>query len=296
MKKLFLLVSILSIFITGCIKRDTMEDIKIYTTIYPIEFITNRLYSEYSTIESIYPKGVNIQLENCNDCKLYTLTDKQISDYSKGDLFIFNSLLYESNYVRPMLEQNKNLKIINATDHLSITDYYGLEELWLDPSRLKTLARNIKNGFDEYIDNYYLKNKIEENFEILKEDLDKLESRISEMIKKSDNKILVTGDEVFEFLSKEKYGLTIYTINEETNKKTLETVKSLINSKKIKYIYIKQYEDANETLKELIKGTTVELIYINTLVNLTENERNSKKDYFMIMNENIELLKKGLYN
>lgn len=296
MKKLFLLLGILSIFISGCIKRDSMEDIKIYTTIYPIEFITNRLYSEYSTIESIYPKGVNVQLEDCDECDLYTLTDKQISDYSKTDLFIFNSLLYESNYVRPMLEQNKNLKIINATDHLIVSDYYGLEELWLDPSRLSTLARNIKEGFNEYIDNYYLKNKIEENFNSLKEELDKLESRISEMIKKSDNKILVTGDRVFEFLSKEKYGLTVYTINEETNKKTLETVKSLINNKKIKYIYIKQYEDVNETLNDLIKGTDVEVVYINTLVNLTENERNSKKDYFMIMNENIELLKKGLYN
>lgn len=296
MKKIFLLLSILCIFLSGCIKRDSMEDIKIYTTIYPIEFITSRLYSDYSDIESIYPKGVKVQLENCIECELYTLTEKQISDYSKGDLFIFNSLLYESNYVRPMLENNNSLKIINATDHLVASDYYGLEELWLDPSRLLTLARNIKNGFDEYIDNYYLKNKIEENFNLLKEDLDKLESRMSEMTKKSDNKILVTGDRVFEFLGKEKYGLTVYTINEETSKKTLETVKSLINSKKVKYIYIKQYEDANEVINELIKGTDVEVISINTLVNLTENERSSKKDYFMIMNENIELLKKGLYN
>ena len=283
MKKIFLLLSISCIFLSGCIKRDSMEDIKIYTTIYPIEFITSRLYSDYSDIESIYPKGVKVQLENCIECELYTLTEKQISDYSKSD-------------VRPMLENNNSLKIINATDHLVASDYYGLEELWLDPSRLLTLARNIKNGFDEYIDNYYLKNKIEENFNLLKEDLDKLESRMSEMTKKSDNKVLVTGDRVFEFLGKEKYGLTVYTINEETSKKTLETVKSLINSKKVKYIYIKQYEDANEVINELIKGTDVEVISINTLVNLTENERSSKKDYFMIMNENIELLKKGLYN
>ena len=31
-----------------------MEDIKIYTTIYPIEFITSRLYSDYSDIESTF--------------------------------------------------------------------------------------------------------------------------------------------------------------------------------------------------------------------------------------------------
>lgn len=295
MKKLILLIFACVLF-TGCLKRDNMEDITIYTTIYPLEFITNRLYGEYSNIQSIYPKGVNVQLEECEKCELYTLTDKQLSDYSKADLFIFNSLLYEGNYVKPMFSSNKDLKIINATDHLVKDDYYGLEELWLDPSRLSTLARNIKNGFEEYIDNYYLKNDINDNFITLKEDLDKLESRMSELTKKADNKVLVVGDPVFEFLSREKYGLTVYVINENTNEKTKQTVKSLINKGKVKYIYIKQYDDTNDEIKKLIKGTKVEVVPINTLVNLTESERNSNKDYFMIMNENIELLKKGLYN
>lgn len=295
MKKLILLI-FACVLLTGCLKRDNMEDITIYTTIYPLEFITNRLYGEYSNIHSIYPKGVNVQLEECEKCELYTLTDKQLSDYSKADLFIFNSLLYEGNYVKPMFSSNKDLKIINATDHLVKDDYYGLEELWLDPSRLSTLARNIKNGFEEYIDNYYLKNDINDNFITLKEDLDKLESRMSELTKKADNKVLVVGDPVFEFLSREKYGLTIYVINENTNEKTKQTVKSLINKGKVKYIYIKQYDDTNDEIKKLIKGTKVEVVPINTLVNLTESERNSNKDYFMIMNENIELLKKGLYN
>lgn len=295
MKKLILLI-FACVLLTGCLKRDNMEDITIYTTIYPLEFITNRLYGEYSNIQSIYPKGVNVQLEECEKCELYTLTDKQLSDYSKADLFIFNSLLYEGNYVKPMFSSNKDLKIINATDHLVKDDYYGLEELWLDPSRLSTLARNIKNGFEEYIDNYYLKNDINDNFITLKEDLDKLESRMSELTKKADNKVLVVGDPVFEFLSREKYGLTVYVINENTNEKTKQTVKSLINKDKVKYIYIKQYDDTNDEIKKLIKGTKVEVVPINTLVNLTESERNSNKDYFMIMNENIELLKKGLYN
>ena len=67
MKKIILLL--LSILcLTGCFKRDTMEGIDIYTTIYPITFITEKLYGEYSNIESIYPNGVNIQLERCEEC------------------------------------------------------------------------------------------------------------------------------------------------------------------------------------------------------------------------------------
>lgn len=86
-----------------------MENINIETTVYPVEYIVNRLYSKYSNISSIYPNGVNVQLDPCEDCNTnYTLTDKQLEDYSKTNLFVFNSLLYEGNYVKTMFENNKN--------------------------------------------------------------------------------------------------------------------------------------------------------------------------------------------
>lgn len=295
----YLLSFILIIALTGCFKRDSMENINIYTTIYPLEYITQRLYGNYGTIKSIYPNGVNIQLdkENINN-NLYTLTEKQLNDYSKTDLFIFNSLLYEGNYVENMFKLNKNIKIINATDHLTKDEFYALEEIWLNPSRLLTIARNIKNGFSEYVTNYYIKQDIEKNFEILKEELDKLDSKLAQTCKNADNKIIVVSDDVFKFLTKDKYGLTVYSLeeNENLNSKTISDVEELIKSGKIKYIYIKQHEEANETIKKLIKNTDVELLEIHMLTNLTESERNNKKDYFSIMNENIDLLKLSLYN
>ena len=91
MKKIILLL--LSILcLTGCFKRDTMEGINIYTTIYPITYVTEQLYGNYSNINSIYPNGVNVQLEDCENCSNYTLTEKQLSDYSNGSLFIFSGL------------------------------------------------------------------------------------------------------------------------------------------------------------------------------------------------------------
>lgn len=285
--------------LTGCFKRDDMEDINIYTTIYPIEYVVNRLYGEYSNVDSVYPNGVNIQLEKCEDCNLnYILTEKQLSDYSSTNLFIFNSLLYESNYVKPMFSQNRQLKIINAADNLTTSDFYDLEEAWLDPSRLLTLSRNIKNGLEEYITNYYLKQDINNNFEKLKEELDILGTKLIETVKNADNKILVTGNDLFKFFERDKYGLTVYSLeeNENLNEKTINTVKELIDNKTIKYIYIKQYDEENETIKKLIKDTDVEVIKLHMISNLTENEISNKKDYFTIMNENIELLKKNLYN
>ena len=59
--KILLLVS-LSFLLTGC-KQDDFEDINIYTTVYPIEYITNYLYGEYSNINSIYPDGQAAEAE-----------------------------------------------------------------------------------------------------------------------------------------------------------------------------------------------------------------------------------------
>ena len=152
MKKIFriLFLFIFVFCLTGCLKHDNMEDITIYTTNYPSEYITQRLYGKFSDIKSIYPNGINIES--------YKLTNKQIEDYSNADLFIFNGLSNEKKYVEKMRKNNKNLKIIDTTLSMEYTN--GIEELWLDPSNFLMMAQNIKTGFGEYIDSYYLNNKI----------------------------------------------------------------------------------------------------------------------------------------
>jgi ABC-type Zn uptake system ZnuABC Zn-binding protein ZnuA len=131
---------------TGCLKRDTMEDILIYTSAYPIQYITEQLYGDNATIQSIYPNGIIIDK--------YTLTEKQLQDYSNCDLFIFNGLSVEKNYISPMLKSNRNLKIIDASASIEYTN--RIEEMWLDPSNFLMTAQNIKIGFEEYVTNQYL--------------------------------------------------------------------------------------------------------------------------------------------
>ena len=106
--------SVLISLVTGCLKRDNFEDVNIYTTVYPLEYITEKLYGEHSDIYSIYPNGVDI-----ND---YKLTDIQKQNYSKTNLFIFNGLSDERNYVSDFFKYNKKLKIIDmALNNILIT-------------------------------------------------------------------------------------------------------------------------------------------------------------------------------
>ena len=287
MKKIvnILVLLCLVISLSGCIKRDSMEDITIYTTNYPTEYITRRLYGEYSDIESIYPDGVNINN--------YKLTNKQIEDYSKADLFIFNGLSNEKNYVESMRENNKDLKIIDTT--LSMEYNNSIEELWLDPSNFLMMAQNIKTGFGEYIDSYYLNNKIEKNYEELKIEASNLDAKIKDVISNANSKTIVASSNLFKYL--EKYGLTVYSLDEDNSdvNAVYRDVKKMINNGEIKYIFVTSNEDSSSTVKQLIDETNVQTQDWNTLSNLTEIQRTENEDYFTLMNSNLELLKNELY-
>ncbi len=289
MKKVISIVFImcLSILLTGCdIKANNMEDINIYTTNYPTEYITQRLYGDHATVNSIYPNGVNI-----NE---YKLTKKQVDDYSKGDLYIFNGLSEtEKGYVTSFREKNNKLKIIDTTLYMEYEN--DITELWLDPSNFLMMAQNIKKGFKEYINNYYLNEDINNNYTDLKLEVSNLDANIKQTVKNASNPVIVTSSNMFKYL--EKYGLTVYSLeeNDSLTDKTIADVQNLIKNKEINYIIIKDDEEVSNTINNLIDNTNIKVLKWHTLSNITETEKNESQDYFTLMNENIDILKEELY-
>lgn len=281
MKKIIkLLVVPLILIITGCVKNQSMEDITIYTTNYPIEYITKRLYGDHSNIKSIYPNGVNI-----NE---YELSDTLIQQYDDNDLYIFNSLSNEKEYVKTMRNYNKDLRIIDVTS--DITYEYSVEELWLDPSNLLSLANNIKKGFNEYIkDNPVLINEIEDKYNNLKYELTNLESYYREELNNYNNKTIVVSDDMFLFLN--NYGLKVISLDKdnEAYEDNLIEFRKLINTGYVKYIFVPDIG----TLDDDINNYTIQKIQLHTISNLTDEQRENY-DYISLMNENLEVLKKQL--
>ena len=286
MKKVLVLCLTCLLFLCGCLKRDTMEDITIYTSYYPLEYITNALYGNNSKVYSIYPDGTNP-----NDT---ILTEKQLSDYSNGSLFIFSGLSNEKNYLYDMLKNNKDLKIIDSTLSMQTNEEYGnrIEELWLDPNNLLIIARNIKDGLDEYINNYYLKNEIENNYSNLKIELSQMSANLHLIAETADNPTLVVSSDVFKFL--ENYGFTIYSL-EKNDEKTIKIVSNLMKNKKINYIFLLSSDEETETIKKLNETYGTKLVIFNSLATISVDDRNDKKDYLSIMKENINLIKQEVF-
>ena len=280
MKKIFKLFIILTFLtLSGCFKSDSMEDITIYTTTYPIEYVVNRLYDKHSNIKSIYPNGI--------DVNNYEVTDILLKEYSNTDMFIFNGQSKEKNYVRTMRKNTKDLKIIDVTNDLTY-EYYN-EELWLDPNNLLTIANNIKKGFKEYIKTSYLVKEIENNYEELKIDLTAMDAKYRNTFKNTNTTIVVSNNM---FLYLKKYGIDVISLEEteELTNKDISTVRNLINNGTVKYIYLMKDEEANNTIKTLTDGTDVQLIELHTLSNLDDDEKD-KYDYISLQNQNLENLK-----
>lgn len=331
MKKIFILL--LSLFLlTGCqvFKSDAMEDIEVYTTTYPINYLVNYLYGTHSTIHSIYPNGVNF--------KDYSLSDKKINEFAKSDLFVFNSQDLERNYAVKMINENKNLKLIDTA--YGMTYDYSIEELWLNPYNYLMMANNIKNSLSEYITNPYLVEEIKKNYDNLQYDLSKLDASYQEALKDTKYKTIVTDNSLFKYLEKynievisleenivslkikegdnlsdisNKYNISISDILTYNNKKDeslnpgetikipikviessdVNKVKKLISENKIKYIY-SDTSDTNSTVKKLIDDNKLELVTINTLYSIDGGLLSNNESYLTVMNDNLELLKKEL--
>lgn len=292
MRKKKLLITLLGVLtvLSGCsFTKDSMEDITIYTTIYPVKYLIDSLYGEYSTIYSIYPSGI--------EPSEYELSEKKMREYANSDLFVFNSLDRDRDFAVSMINENKDLKIIDVS--LGMTYDNDIAELWLNPYNYLMMAQNTKNGLLEYIDNPYLisnndKKGIEDKYEELKYNLSRLDADMKEDISLSKYKTIVVDNDLFKFL--EKYNLKVISLeeNDSLNENTINEVKKLINNKEIKYIFSSKIE-TNETCQNLIDTYGIELVTINTMDTIDGGINNSNENYLTVMNSNIDLLNKELY-
>lgn len=286
MKKILIitLITLILITTTGCIKKDQMEDIEIITTIYPIEFVINRLYRENSTITSIYPRSVNI-----ND---YEFTNKQIQNFSKKDLFIYNGESSEREYATTMLNMNNNLKIIDASYGIDAT--YAPSDTWLNPSNILMIAQNIRNELKEYITNPYLIEDINNKYESLKVDISELDTEYKKTADNSQNKKIISSDSSLKFL--EKYGFTVINLteNDEEKENNITLAKKLLKDNEVSYVFCKD-NITNKAVTDLVNNYSAKILEFKSAEIITENDIENNEDYLSIMHNNIELLKKETY-
>lgn len=285
MKKKLLLMLTSLLLMSGCdLFKEDFSDKYVYTTLYPIEYATNFLYSEYSNVGSVYPNGANVSFE---------VTDKKKQTYSSADVFIYSGVANEATLAKDLLNLNEKIKIIDATK--GMPNGTKITNIWLDPSNYLMLCSNIKKRLIEYNDNVYVKEGIEGKYKELNEKISELDVQLYDIGKNGNYNTILTTSNIFNYLT--KYGINVISLDSsnEAIDKAYADAKKLISEKKIQYIYYLEGEELNIQQEKLITDNSLIKVEVNNIYSLTDEERENDKNYITIMNEIIENYKKELY-
>lgn len=275
-KKVILLV-VPVLLLTGCsMAKDNLENASIYTTIYPIKYLTEYLYSDYSQVDSIYPSGADVET--------YELTNKQIKKYAKANLFIYNGLSNEKNITKNLINKNKNLLIIDVSNGLSYT--HGVKELWMSPNNYLMLAKNIKDYLKEYLSSKIIMDYVDKKYNELSESLSLKDAELRAIGKNAKEKgtnTLVVSDNVFKFL--ESYGFNIVSLDEATlNESSLSAIQNSFKKGTYSSILVLD-NNYTDNINAIIKENETTAINVNSMTNI---EGENVEDYLTVMQEFID--------
>jgi len=290
--------------------------IKVYTTIYPFQYFTERIGGEYLTVENIVPPG--------SDAHSIEITMKDMMAVSESDAFIHSGTAMEG-FADAVIDavKKENVEIVNATENIDFIS--GQEEahseeeeghegeseeehdehseegldidphVWLDPNRSIVIAENIKNALIKISP----KNKetYERNFNLLKQDLDMLDDEFSDMVANANSKTFLVSHSAYGYWS-DTYGLNQIGISglsptdEPSQGEIIEIVK-LVKAQKLEFIYFEP-NLTNKVANAVQSETGLKTITLNNLESISKEDTDSNEDYLTIMRRNIESLKQGL--
>ncbi len=279
MKKLTKILTLVVVLFTlsGCFRDDKLSNDNVYTTIYPIEFLTKYLYGENKTVTSIYPAGA--------DVTTYKLTDKQKETYQKGALFVYNGLTNEKELAKEFLNNNKNILLIDISYGLKYEN--DISELWLSPNNYLMLAKNIKNNLVDYTTSKTIIETIEKKYKELEEDLSYMDADLRNIANTAimdGNKTIITSSNKLKFL--ENYGFEVIALNGENISETL--LKSNFKSEKYKNIFLCDTDTKNDLINDLEKNYKANIINVSMMNTLSDVKAAENETYLTIMNDFIE--------
>lgn len=315
-----LLFSIIAIILTACNSEtdssiDTTEKsdtINVYTTVYPLQYFTERIGAEYVNVKSIYPPGSNEHT--------FEPTQKAMINLADSDLFFYIGLGLEGFVEKAKTSlKDQNVKFIATADnvteedlHISTghthDDHEHEEEehdhhhdndhdshVWLSPVISQQLAAVIK---DELIKEMPEQEQLfTQNYDALVQELEMLHHDFLAMAENVSNKTFFVSHAAFGYIAGH-YGFTQIPIaglnsQSEPSQKELAAIVDLAREKNITHIFFEQNVSSNLT-KVIQEEIGASASTLHNLSVLTEEDIKNNEDYFTLMRANLEVLENAL--
>ncbi|QTN01539.1 zinc ABC transporter solute-binding protein [Sediminibacillus dalangtanensis] len=278
----------------------------IYTTVYPIQYIMERLAGDFVEVTTIYPPGA--------DAHSYEPTAKTMTDIAKGDAFVYlgEELETFSSTTAEALQQEK-VRLIGLAgheelfhdestadrdDHPAETNHdehkHGNHDphVWLDPQRMQEMALIIEKQLtDIYPDR---KAVLQQNLSSLQENLRKLDRQFVKTLRSSKHKEILVSHAAYGYWE-ERYGIKQIAVNgisnsSEPSQQDLINIIEQARTLKMDYVIFEQNVQ-DKVSKEVQKEIDGKALQIHNLAVLSEQDISRGEDYLSLMKQNLDVLK-----
>lgn len=280
----------------GCqsISNKSQEN-TIYTSIYPIQFITDQIVGDTATVLSVYPPGV--------DAHSFEPTTKTITDIATSEAFIYLGAGMEgfSESTSAAL-QSTDVTFIEIGLHESLflqthDDHHGHDHgdfdphIWFDPLRMQAMAEIIAEQLIDRSPEYA--SLYQANLNHLIDDLQALDEAFTDVLDSKENKEIVVTHAAYGYWE-DRYGIKQIPISglnasSEPSQKTLVNIVKTAQAHNIQHVLFEQ-NTSNHVAKVIQQYIGADVLYIHNLEVLTDQDIANGEDYFSLMKQNLETL------
>ncbi|WP_050616156.1 metal ABC transporter solute-binding protein, Zn/Mn family [Bacillus testis] len=322
-KQIFAFVLIFAAFLSGCGNKDEStskqdkEKLSVYTTVYPLQYLTEQIGGPYVDVKSVYPPGA--------DEHSFEPSQKDLISMAQADNFFYIGHHLEGfvTKAKPILtkegvtmdavgEKIDHSKLQDAHEHGDEDHDHDGEDhkheedghdhgdinphVWLDPSLMVDMATEIKNQLAEQKPDQ--KQYFEESYDKVVNELNELDKEYAAVIEKAPKKEIIVSHAAYGYWEK-RYGLKQIAVSgisssSEPSQKALKGIMETAKEHNINYVLFEQNIPSNLT-KIIQKEIDAKALHLHNLSVLTEKDIEQKKDYMSIMHQNLETLKTALY-
>ncbi|PPA69104.1 metal ABC transporter solute-binding protein, Zn/Mn family [Jeotgalibacillus proteolyticus] len=278
------------------------DQLKVYTTVYPLQFFAERIAEEEAEVESILPPG--------SDSHTYEPTSQEMMNIADADAFIMNGAGLEtyaekiSNAVDSenvvTIEAAEGIELAESDDHDHGHDHdhdHGDHDphVWLDPIRSIEMAENVKDMLVELRPEK--EELFNENFQDLKTELENLNEEFSTELEEVPGNHFIVSHAAYGYWS-QAYGVHQLAVSglsstDEPSQKQLQSIIEAAKAYDLKHVFFEQ--NITPKVAEVVREEIgAEALQLHNLSVLTEEDIENEENYFTLMRNNLEQLKIAL--
>ncbi|QHE53464.1 metal ABC transporter solute-binding protein, Zn/Mn family [Pontibacillus sp. HMF3514] len=318
MKKIMAIMLMMIVtLMSACSSQESSSEtgLKIYTSIYPIQYFTERIGGEHVNANSIYPPGV--------DAHTYEPTAKTMAEIATSDAFIYLGAGLEGfaeSAADALADEKVQLMELGAHEELFTkveidkTETHNEHEeeqkedhghnhsgkdphVWLDPLRSQMMANYIKEELVKLAPEH--KKQFNENYEKLINDLESLHEQFKSVTQQADQNKLFVSHAAYGYWE-QRYGIEQISVNgiSPNNEPSQKDVKRLVEKAKKENVNYMIFEQnvSNQVASMIQKEIGAKSLTIHNLSVRTEQDIKEEQDYLSLMKHNLNVLEKALNN